>query len=126
MNILLWLVQLLLAAAFGMAGFMKSTQPVDALVQGGIAWASQVPLPLVRFIGISELAGAIGLILPAATEDQTHAHAARGAGASHHHDSRHGLPLVARREPGAPVNMVLGGLAAFVAWGRTKKAPIRG
>ena len=67
MHIVLWLVQILLACAFGMAGFMKSTQPVDVLAQNGIQWATQVPVALVRFIGISELLGAIGLILPAAT-----------------------------------------------------------
>jgi putative oxidoreductase len=125
MNILLWLVQLVLAAAFGMAGFMKSTQPVDALVQAGIAWASQVPLPLVRFIGISELAGAIGLILPAATKIKPALTPLAALGlltvmilAMTFHLSRgEGQAL--------PINMVLGGLAAFVAWGRTKKVPIR-
>ena len=125
MNILLWLVQVVLAAGFGMAGFMKATQPVDALVQAGIAWASQVPLPMVRFIGSAELLGAIGLILPAATgiKPALTPLAALGlltimilAMAFH----------VSRGEAQAlPINMVLGGLAAFVAWGRTKKVPIR-
>jgi putative oxidoreductase len=126
MNLLLWLVQVLLAVAFGMAGFMKATQPIDALVQGGMAWAAQMPVAVVRFIGVSELLGAIGLILPAATgiKPSLTPLAALGlltimilAMAFH----------VSRAEPGAlPINMMLGGLAAFVAWGRTKKAPIRG
>jgi len=125
MNILLWLVQLVLAAAFGMAGFMKSTQPVDALLQAGIAWASQVPLPLVRFIGVSELAGAIGLILPAATKIKPTLTPLAALGlltimilAMAFHVSRGEAQAL-------PVNMVLGGLAAFVAWGRTKTVPIR-
>jgi hypothetical protein len=57
MHALLWIVQVLLACAFGMAGFMKSTQPVDVLVQNGIQWASQVPLAMVRFIGIPSSSG---------------------------------------------------------------------
>ena len=125
MNILLWLVQVVLAAAFGMAGFMKSTQPVDALVQAGIAWASQVPLPLVRFIGIAELLGAIGLILPAATRIHPALTPLAALGlltimilAMAFHVSRGEAQAL-------PINMVLGGLAAFVAWGRTKKVPIR-
>ena len=125
MNILLWLVQLVLAAAFGMAGFMKSTQPVDALLQAGIGWASQVPLPLVRFIGVSELAGAIGLILPAATKIKPTLTPLAALGlltimilAMAFHVSRGEAQAL-------PVNMVLGGLAAFVAWGRTKTVPIR-
>jgi uncharacterized membrane protein YphA (DoxX/SURF4 family) len=126
LNLLLWLVQLLLMVTFGMAGVMKATQPVDALVQGGIAWAGQVPVALVRLIGIAEMLGAIGLVLPAATgiKPSLTPLAALGlltitilAMAFH----------VLRAEPQAlPINMMLGGLAAFVAWGRTKKAPSRG
>ena len=124
MHILLWLAQILLAGAFGMAGIMKSTQPVDALVQNGIQWASQVPVPLVRFIGISELLGAIGLILPTATKIKPVLTPLAALGiltimilAMAFHLSR-GEPEM------LPVNMVLGALAAFVAWGRTKKVPI--
>ena len=126
MNILLWLVQLVLAAAFGMAGFMKSTQPVDALVQAGIAWASQVPLPLVRFIGISELAGAIGLILPAATKIKPTLTPLAALGLLTIMILAMAFHLSRGEAQALPFNMVLGGLAAFVAWGRTKKAPIRG
>ena len=124
MHIVLWLVQILLACAFGMAGFMKSTQPVDVLAQSGIQWATQVPVALVRFIGISELLGAIGLILPAATRIKPVLTPLAALGiltimilAMAFHLSR-GEPQI------LPVNMVLGGLATFVAWGRTAKVPI--
>jgi uncharacterized membrane protein YphA (DoxX/SURF4 family) len=124
-HVRLWVVQIRLACAFGIAGFMKSTQPVDALVQNGIAWASQMPLAMVRFIGISELLGAIGLILPAATRIKPSLTPLAALGlltimilAMAFHISRGEVQAT-------PVNIVLGGLAAFVAWGRTKKAPIR-
>lgn len=64
MNIALWIVQGILAAMFGMAGVMKSTQPIDKLVKSGLIWAERFPLSTVRIIGLSELLGAIGLILP--------------------------------------------------------------
>jgi putative oxidoreductase len=125
MHILLWVVQVLLACAFGMAGVMKSTQPVEALVQGGMAWAGQMPLAMVRFIGVSELLGAIGLILPAATKIKPFLTPLAALGlltimilAMAFHLSRGELQAT-------PINIVLGGLAAFVAWGRTKKVPIR-
>ena len=125
MNLLLWVAQVLLACAFGMAGVMKSTQPVEALVQGGMAWAGQVPPTLVRFIGISELLGAIGLILPAATKIKPSLTPLAALGlltimilAMAFHLSRGEIQVT-------PINIALGGLAAFVAWGRTKKAPIR-
>jgi uncharacterized membrane protein YphA (DoxX/SURF4 family) len=66
MNLLLWILQGLLAAMFLMAGIMKSTQPREKLIKQ-LPWVNDVSTPLVRFIGIAELAGALGLILPAAT-----------------------------------------------------------
>jgi hypothetical protein len=45
---------------------MKSTMPTAKLSQK-LAWVNSTPVVLVRFIGRSELASAIGLILPAAT-----------------------------------------------------------
>jgi hypothetical protein len=59
LSIGLWTLQVLLAALFLMTGSMKAVMPADLL-------AAQTPLPiaLVRFIGLCELAGAFGLVLP--------------------------------------------------------------
>jgi uncharacterized membrane protein YphA (DoxX/SURF4 family) len=56
---LLWVVQVLLAALFLFAGGFKLVTPIAAMTQ-------QVPLPgaFLRFIGLAETAGALGLILP--------------------------------------------------------------
>ena len=62
MNIAIWIIQGLLAAMFGMAGVMKTTQPIEKL-SSKVPWVKDFPR-LVRFIGISELLGAIGLIVP--------------------------------------------------------------
>jgi uncharacterized membrane protein YphA (DoxX/SURF4 family) len=125
MHILLWVVQILLACAFGMAGVMKSTQPVEALVQGGIAWAGQMPLAMVRFIGVSELLGAIGLILPAATKIKPLLTPLAALGLLTIMILAMAFHLSRGEVQATPINIVLGGLAAFIAWGRTKKAPIR-
>jgi len=66
LNVAVWIVQVLLAVGFGMAGVMKSTAPIADL-SAKMPWVSAVPEALVRFIGVSELVGAVGLILPAAT-----------------------------------------------------------
>jgi putative oxidoreductase len=66
LSVALWVVQILLAALFINAGFLKATQPI-ASIAPMIPWAPDVPEPLVRFIGVSELAGAIGLLPPALT-----------------------------------------------------------
>ena len=66
MNAVLWIVQGLLAAAFLAAGLMKSTRPIEALSKQ-MTWVKSVPPGFVRFIGVAELLGAIGLILPMVT-----------------------------------------------------------
>ena len=59
MSVALWVVQALLAALFLFAGGMKLVLPLDAL-------KGPVPLPglFLRFIGVCEVLGGIGLILP--------------------------------------------------------------
>src|SRR4030095_16945871 len=59
MKYALWIVQILLAALFLFAGGLKLVLPAEAL-------AGPVPIPVVflRFIGVCEVLGAIGLILP--------------------------------------------------------------
>lgn len=58
-NVLLWTIQALLAALFLFAGAMKFILPIAAMTK-------QMPLPgaFIRFIGVCEIAGALGLILP--------------------------------------------------------------
>ncbi|MEZ4660593.1 MAG: DoxX family protein [Caldilineaceae bacterium] len=63
MNIALWIVQVLLGAAFIMAGVMKSTQPKEKL-KANMGWVEDFSANTVRIIGILELLAGIGLILP--------------------------------------------------------------
>ena len=112
---------MLFVIGFGMAGLMKLTTPYQQLVSSQ-AWAQSMPEALIRFIGLSEVAGALGMILPAATRIRPilTPMAAVGlliimilAAAVH----------IMHGEPPIP-NLVLGALAAFVGWGRFKRAPI--
>jgi len=64
MNIALWIIQVLLAATFILAGVLKSLRPIDSLAPR-IDWVNAVPAWLVRFIGVAELLGGIGLLVPA-------------------------------------------------------------
>jgi hypothetical protein len=59
-NTWLWIVQGLLAALFLFAGGVKLVLPVEAMQQGPVA----LPGPFLRFIGVCEICGAVGLILP--------------------------------------------------------------
>jgi putative oxidoreductase len=123
MNISLWSGQLILAALFAMGGSAKATQPIAEL-STRMPWAADIPEALVRFIGISELAAAVGLLLPALTRIRPGLTPLAAAGLA----TIMALAAVfhaARGEGGGiVVNLVLGGVAAFVAWGRYKKVPI--
>lgn len=65
MNIALWIAQGLLAAMYLMAGILKTLQTAKAKEQ--LPWAKNRSDAFVRFVGISELLGALGLILPLVT-----------------------------------------------------------
>jgi len=105
-----------------MAGYMKVSQPISQL-SAMLPFAAQVPEGLVRFIGAAELAGALGLILPAATRILPVLTPLAASGlllimvlAAGFHISRGEISNL-------PVNAVLGSLAAFIAWGRFNKPP---
>jgi uncharacterized membrane protein len=66
MNILLWILQGLLALAFLAAGVMKTTQPKEKLAPN-MPWVNDFSSGTVKFIGAAEGLGALGLILPAVT-----------------------------------------------------------
>lgn len=68
MNVALWIIAGLLAAAFLAAGLMKLTQPKQKLVASGQGWAEDVSPGVVKAIGALEVLAAIGLILPAALD----------------------------------------------------------
>jgi uncharacterized membrane protein YphA (DoxX/SURF4 family) len=123
LHISLWVVQVLLALAFGSAGLMKLSLPIVDLA-AKMVWPGAMPALLVRFIGLSEFLGGVGLILPSLTRIQPKLTPLAASGlvtvmvlAGAFHLSRGEFQLV-------PINLVLGALAAFIAWGRFKKAPI--
>ena len=66
METALWIVQVLLAAIFLMTGMTKLTQPRQKMAAGPMRWAADVTDTQFRTIGLLEVLGAIGLILPAA------------------------------------------------------------
>jgi uncharacterized membrane protein YphA (DoxX/SURF4 family) len=63
MNTSLWIIQGLLAAMFTMSGLTKLTQSKEKL-EKQFPWVIDFSMSTVRFIGLFELLGAIGLIVP--------------------------------------------------------------
>ena len=123
LSVSLWGAQALLALAFGIAGAMKLLTPLEALA-AQMPWVDDVPGALVRLIALSELAGAIGLLAPSLTRIRPALTPLAALGLALVM-ALAGLFHLSRGEAGmiAP-NVVLGGLALFVAWGRGRRAPI--
>lgn len=66
MNIVLWIAQILLATIFLAAGGPKLLLP-RARLGARMSWTKDAPEILVRLLGLAEVLGAVGLILPRLT-----------------------------------------------------------
>jgi uncharacterized membrane protein YphA (DoxX/SURF4 family) len=120
MRYALWIVQGLLALLFLFAGVMKFVMSVEEMTQ-----QVQMPGAFLRFIGVCEILGGLGLILPSLLRIRPGLTPLAAAG------------LIVIMIGATIVSVMIGGVAAaiapfvvllllaFVAYGRWKVAPIR-
>jgi len=66
LRIAVWTARVILFVIFGFVGFLKLTRPIKVLSRT-MPWVADAPVALVRFVGVSELAGGLGVLLPALT-----------------------------------------------------------
>ncbi|MQA80154.1 MAG: DoxX family protein [Streptosporangiales bacterium] len=123
MNVVLWVLQGLLALAFLLSGGMKLLRPKESL-ESVMSWVEDFSPGMIKLIGTVEILAALGLILPAVTGIATVLTplAAVGlvlvmVGAAVTHGRRHEFPVVG-------INAVLLVLAAVVVWGRFGPYPL--
>ena len=116
----LWIVQGLLAALFLFAGGMKLVLPLEKLT-------GPFPLPgwFIRFIGVCEVLGALGLILPGLLRIRPGLTPLAAAGLVIIMIGATALTVAAGAVAPALISLVVGLLAAFVAYGRWRLAPHR-
>ena len=121
MNYALWIVQVLLALIFLFTGGMKLVLPLKVLT-------AQMPLsgPFVRFLGVSEVLGAIGLILPGLLRVRLGLTPLAAVGLVIIMTGATVLTLAGGKIALALIPLVVGLLSAFVAYGRWRLAPHRG
>jgi DoxX-like family len=118
MTYALWIVQGLLALLFLFAGGMKLVLPLEALTE-------EMPLPglFVRFIGVAEVLGAIGLILPGLLRMWPGLTPLAAAGLVLIMIGATVLTLASGQVAPALIPIVVGLLLAFVAYSRWRVAP---
>jgi putative oxidoreductase len=122
MDIAVWIAQVLAALFFGFHGSTLVFRMQRARVQ--FPWARDVPDAILRLVGVAEIAGAVGVILPALTRVLPWLTPLAAVGlylvmvlAAIFHTIR-------REWPNVVFNVVLAGLAAFVAYGRYVVVPL--
>jgi uncharacterized membrane protein YphA (DoxX/SURF4 family) len=123
LNVWLWIAQCLLAVFFLLVGAMHAFMPIEQAAKMA-AWIANAPVALVRFIGIAELAGGIGVILPAATRVKPWLTPLAAVGlatimllAMPVHVARGEVSMLGR-------NLAALSIAAFVVWGRGSRVRI--
>jgi hypothetical protein len=121
MTYALWIVQGLLALLFLWAGGMKLVLPVEAMTE-------QMPLPglFLRFIGVAEVLGALGLILPGLLRLRPALTPLAAGGLVLIMIGATVLTLAGGAVVMALFPLVVGLFAAFVAYGRWRLTPHRG
>jgi hypothetical protein len=124
LHITLWVVQVLLALLFLWAGGIKLVLPLEQLA--GPPGSVQLPGAFLRFIGVAELLGGLGLILPSLLRIRPILTPLAAAGLVIIMIGAVGITLAGGGNVGlALIPGVTGLLAGFVAYGRWRLASIR-
>jgi len=120
MNVALWVVQGLLAALFLFAGGAKLVLPLDQMA-GPVALSGW----FLRFLGVAEVLGALGLVLPGLLRIRPGLTPLASAGLVIIMIGATVVTLAGGMVAVALMNVVVALLAAFVAYGRWRLAPYR-
>jgi uncharacterized membrane protein YphA (DoxX/SURF4 family) len=124
MNIVLWIIQVLLALLFLFAGGTKLVLPIDVLTAMGSPNQVHLPGLLIRFIGVCEVLGGLGLILPGLLRIKTGLTPLAAAGLVIIMIGAVVLTAIGDGIAPAILPLVVGLLLAFVAYGRWRLAPL--
>ncbi|MFI7228721.1 DoxX family protein [Nonomuraea angiospora] len=127
LNGALWSLQALWGFFFAGSGFGKVLLYDEALYAAApraVAWYAAVPQSLIVFIGVLEVLGGVGLILPAMTGVKPKLTPLAAAGLTLTMILAAGFHVMRGEYELVPANLLLGGVAAFIAVGRWKLRPI--
>jgi len=117
LDIFLWIGQTLLAFMFVYAGIMKTFQPIDQLSQM-LPWVTEYSKVFVRFVGLADLAGGIGVLFPYLFGRKTKLTRIAAFGIVAIMVLAVGFHIIRGEYVALPTNIILGSIAAFVIWGR--------
>ncbi len=125
MTYILWIIQALLALLFLFAGGTKLVLPIEVLTSMGSPNAIPLPGLIIRFIGVCEVLGALGLILPGLLRIRPGLTSLAAAGLVIIMIGATALTFAGDGFAMALPPLVVGLLAAFVAYSRWRLSPHR-
>jgi len=121
MNVGLWIIQILLMLAL-VHGRLMLSPPASA--QPGMAYILAIPIRYRQLIGVAEILGAVGLVLPALTGILPWLTPLAAAGLVILMVSAAIFHLRRKESPNITLNLILLAMAAFVAYGRFVLVPL--
>lgn len=124
MNILLWIIQILLALLFLAAGITKLVLPTDALMAMAPPDAIQFPGWFLKFIGLAEVLGALGLFLPGVFRRRQELTPLAAAGLTIVMVGAVVVTVIDHGVQAALTPLITAVLCAFVAYARWKLRPL--
>jgi hypothetical protein len=127
LNGVLWALQILWGFFFAGSGFGKVLLYDAALyaeAPRAVAWYAAVPQPLIVLIGVCEVLGGAGLILPALTRVKPRLTPLAAAGLALTMILAAGFHIMRGEHALVPANLILGAVAAFIAVARSSQRPI--
>jgi uncharacterized membrane protein YphA (DoxX/SURF4 family) len=123
LRITLWVLQIGLGVWFTMVGYSHAFAPFDQVSQQA-TWMQDVPRALSLFIGYAEVAGGLGLVVPAATRIAPRLTPLAAIGLATIMMLAIAFHVVRGEASVIWIHSLLAGLALFIAWGRWRKASI--
>ena len=121
LHIVLWVLQVLVGGFFVMVGYSHALMPFDQVAQQA-TWMQDVPRWLSLFIGYAEMAGGLGLILPAATRIATWLIPLAALGLAIIMILALAFHVFKGEASVVWLHALLAAVALFVAWGRRRNA----
>ena len=121
LNVALWIISVLLALLFLFAGGVKVVLPPEKLAGGPIV----LPLPFLRFVGVAEVLGALGLILPGLFRVRRELTPLAAAGLAIIMAGATVITIAGGAVAPAFFPLLVGLLTAFVGYSRRRLAPER-
>ena len=125
MNILLWIIQILLALIFLFSGILKLVIPADVLMAKAPPGSTQFPALFLKFIGVAETLGGLGLILPGIFHRRQELTPLAAAGLVIIMIGAVAVSVMDHGLMAGVTPLIVGLLCLFVAYGRWKLLPLR-